>query len=99
MTNHIVQAWESGRCPIINGIFLPSDEVMLLDGPLVLPKHNSIRIALQPAVSLTALAPATQIDWTNIDVVCRAESPSRDYNCVAGDGAMGGDGFIAVLDA
>jgi hypothetical protein len=96
--SQISEAWKEERCPIVNGIFRPDDSVsrLMRDGNLENGDPVTLRVADQTTVS--ELERSGGLEWTYLTQLCEFRATSSRYVAVGGEGGMGSDGFVALLE-
>lgn len=89
------EAWEQRWCPMVNGILFPDGSVV----PVAAPAPGAGAAAAGPRTTLAALAARGRVEWTTLGPLARAASPDRTLVAAAGEGGVGGDGFVALMSA
>jgi hypothetical protein len=90
--------WRVGHVLQVDGIVFLSERVMLVDAKTV-RRENSIRCVATPfadtdVTSVLKYNPDPWVAITQLDSIAWDE----DINVVCGEGAMGNEGFVAVVD-
>ena len=95
----IQEQWTEQRCPIINGILFASGRIAWIN---VDEKFDggSLYYALdQPSeTSITELIEEGELQWTDLTILKELSSEGSNLLVQIGEGAMGGDGFVATSD-
>jgi hypothetical protein len=86
------QAWEQRWCPVVNGVLFPDGSAVPVE----------VRPAGGGAPTAGSRAPLAQLAagglrWTTLGPLTRAFSPDRTFLAAAGEGGLGGDGFVALM--
>ena len=96
----IQEAWQSEKCPIMNGIVFDSGEIALLAFRNLQVRGNWITL-LDPAgrTTLESFLAEHPDQWAAITTLGETSSEPLGLHMFCGEGSSGGDGFVAACRA
>lgn len=95
----IQEQWTKQRCPIINGILFASGRIAWIN---VKEQFSGRTISYEldhpSETSITDLLEEDKLQWTDLTILKELNQDNLNLLVQAGEGAMGGDGFVASSD-
>lgn len=92
--------WKAEQCPIIDGIIFGDGRVRTMSAEWRDGKNGRLELVVEPhgETTLTELASAGKLQWTGVIALCNAADSAKNLCVLGGEGGLGSDGFVAVLD-
>ncbi len=96
----ILQAgWEQGKCPIANGIIYATGTIACFNLSVRrIGGKNAVALSRGGIESLASLAAVGRLEWTHVTEMCSDESVQHGVRAVGGEGGMGSEGFVALIE-
>lgn len=91
----LLTQWNAELVPLLNGVILENGtyhSIKPVDAPRV---HLPVRLESESSRQLSDL---TSLQWAAVNMICETELVSSGLKVKAGEGSMGSDGVIALLD-
>ena len=91
----LLNNWMKEKCPLLNGV-IAADGTYHPIRPVAQPRKSfPLELSDGPARKMTSVA---IVEWSCVTPLCEFSDKSKGILAVAGEGGMGADGFIALLN-